>query len=155
KVNVNEGRKPSIHAASIEVMSGQLRFLGSTSRHNAALCCGATGLLGGTRLCQPTRNVLVKHAGDERLVWHTFFKCLDLNVAQIVRGQADVDSAIFNGRSACCCLEFRELGLCGNGLQLAILKGGEDFTFIGINFRHLFHLDSNSPALLCGSGLLS
>ncbi|MDQ1314707.1 MAG: hypothetical protein QG662_816 [Pseudomonadota bacterium] len=29
KVNVDEGRKHSIHAAPIEVMSGQLRFLGS------------------------------------------------------------------------------------------------------------------------------
>ncbi|MDZ7583371.1 MAG: hypothetical protein U0938_00925, partial [Thiobacillus sp.] len=116
-VNMDEGRKPSIHAASIEVMSGQLRFLCSTARRNAALCCGATGLLGGTRLCQPTCNVLMKNAGDERLVWHTFFKCLDLNVAQIARGQADIDSAIFNGRSARCGLEFRKLGLCGNGLQ--------------------------------------
>jgi hypothetical protein len=30
KVNVNEGIKLSIHAAFIEALSGQLRFLGST-----------------------------------------------------------------------------------------------------------------------------
>jgi hypothetical protein len=38
---------------------------------------------------------------------------------------------------------------------LAFLEGGEDLMFVGVNFRHLFHLDSNSPSLPCGWGLRS
>ena len=59
------------------------------------------------RLGQAARNVLVKNAGDECLIRHTFFKRLNLNVTQIARGQAYVDPAILYSRSARGCLEFR------------------------------------------------
>jgi hypothetical protein len=79
----------------------------STARRSAALCCGATSLLGCERFGQTARDVLVKNTGDERLVRYTFFKRLNLNVTQIPRGQADVDSAIFNGGGTRSRLELR------------------------------------------------
>jgi hypothetical protein len=50
-------------------------------------------------LGQPARDVLVEHAGDERLVGYAFLQRLGLNIVQIARRQADVDAAILDGGS--------------------------------------------------------
>lgn len=112
-------------------------------------------MLGGAWLGQTARNVLVENAGDKGLVRHAFFKRLDLNVTQIAGGQADVDPAILNGCGTRGCFEFGKLAFGSNGPKLAFLIGTEDFKFVGVSFRHLFHLDSNSPSLPCSSGLWS
>ncbi len=44
-----------------------------------------------------TITAIVKNAGNKRLVRHAFFKCPDLNVAQVAGGQTDIDPAILNG----------------------------------------------------------
>jgi hypothetical protein len=36
-------------------------------------------------LGKATSNVFVQDAGDERLIRHTFFQGLDLNIAQVAR----------------------------------------------------------------------
>jgi len=101
-----------------------------------------------TRLGQTTRNVLVKNAGSKRLVGHAFFKRPILNVTQITAGPADVDSAILDGCSARRRLEFRQLSLGRNRLQLAALKGGHHFMFVGINFCIYFTLIQTVPGCL-------
>lgn len=72
------------------------------------LFCWVRGLLG-----QTTRNVLVQYARDQRLVWHTLFKCLDLNIAQVARGQSSIDPTILDAGCARSSLESRKLGFRG------------------------------------------
>jgi hypothetical protein len=57
-------------------------------------------LFGRARLGQAAGDVLVKNAGNERLVRHTLFKRPDLDIAQITGGKADIDPAILDARSA-------------------------------------------------------
>lgn len=53
-----------------------------TVRRNPALGRGAPWLLAGVRLGRAARDVLVKNAGNERLLGHAFLKGLDLSIAQ-------------------------------------------------------------------------
>jgi len=84
-------------------------------------------LLGGARFGETARDVLVQNAGDKRLVRHTFFKRLNLNVAQIAGGQANVAPAIFNGCGTRGSLELRKFAFGSNGPKLTFLEGAEEF----------------------------
>jgi hypothetical protein len=82
------------------------------------------GLLG-----QTTRNVLVQYARDQRLVWHPFFECLDLNIAQVARGQSNIDPTILDAGCARGGLESRKLGFRGDRFELALFIGTENCEF--------------------------
>ena len=119
-----------LHCAASVLMDGlgvDTKANPLTARRSAALCCRATRLLGGARFSQTARDVLVKNAGNKHLVQHAFFKCPDLNVAQVAGGQTDIDPAILNGCGTRGCLELRKLAFRSNGPKLAFLKGAEDF----------------------------
>ena len=66
-----------------------------------------------------------------------------------------VNSSVFDGGSACWCPDLRALAFGGNGLELAFIVFAKDFAFVVVNFRHLFHLDSDSLSLFCDSRLQS
>lgn len=72
----------------------------SARRRGASPGCAAARGLGGACgwLGEAPGDDLVQHSGNQRLIRHAFFECLDLDVAQIAGRQADIDAPILDGR---------------------------------------------------------
>ncbi|MEY2341976.1 hypothetical protein AB4090_07675 [Acidithiobacillus sp. IBUN Pt1247-S3] len=70
------------------------------------------------------------------MVGQSFFEGFDLNVAQVARGQADIDPAILDCGGTRGCLELGKFRFRCDGVELAFIEGAQNFAFVFIKFRY-------------------